>query len=128
MEKWWALRVVNFAARAPGPRWTTDISRARLADLLSVPVEFRSDTNALPAHGQISLQAAIQNLPPAQRDMVVRVKLRDLALVELRLAPPFGELAEGYRAALADFLGEQKPSAPVPVSSHAGDVLKTTGF
>jgi hypothetical protein len=123
VEKWWALGVVNFAARAPGPRWTTDVSLARMEALVSVPVEFRGDSNALPTHAEISLQAALKNLTPEQRDMVVRTKVRDLALVELRLAPPFGELADGYRVALAGFLGEPAPAPPTSVANkHAAPV------
>jgi hypothetical protein len=120
VEKWWALRVVSFAARAPGPRWTSDISSVRLAQLLSVPVEYRNDSNALPVHAEISLQAALKSLPPAQRDTVLRLVLRDLALIELRLAPPFGQLADGYRVALAGFLGELKASAPVSLVNKHG--------
>lgn len=114
VEKWWALRVIGFSARAPGPRWTSDTSSLRLAQLLSVPIEYRNDSNALPVHAEISLQAAMKSLPPAQRDAVLRLAMRDLTLIELRLGPPFGELADGYRVALAGFLGELK--APSPVS------------
>ena len=117
VEKWWALSVVNFAQYSAGPRWTTAVSRERLPGLLSVPVEFRSDSNALPGHAEISLQSALQHLSPAQRDAVLRTKLRDLALDELRLAPPFGALADGYRNALADFLGELKKPAPVSIAN-----------
>jgi len=124
VEKWWSLRVVSFAARSPGPRWTTAVSRDRLAGMLSVPVEFRGDSNALPTHAEISLQAALQNLSPDVRDWQVRIKLRDLALVELRLAPPFGQLAEGYRAALADFLGENKKAAANAGANHHSSVMK----
>lgn len=120
VEKWWALRVVGFAARAPGPRWTTAVSRDRLAELLSVPVEFRGASNALPAHAEISLQAALKSLSPAERDAVLQLKVRDLGLAELRLALPFGGLADGYRLALADFLGElKKPAKTSLVNKHA---------
>ena len=120
VEKWWALRVVSFAARSPGPRWTSDVSSARLAQLLSVPVEYRNDSNALPVHAEISLQAALKSLPSAQRDAVLRLVLRDLALIELRLGPPFGELADGYRLALAGFLEGLKTAVPVSlVKKHA---------
>ena len=120
VEKWWALRVVNFAARAPGPRWNTEVSRRRFEDLMSVPVEYRNGPDALPMHAEISLQAALRSFSGAQRDTVLRIKVRDFALTELRLAPPFGELADGYRTALADFLGEQKRLAPsVPWDRHA---------
>jgi hypothetical protein len=132
VEKWWALRVVNFARHATGPRWTIDVSLARLQELLSVPVEFRYQTNALPNYAEISLQSALQNLSANQLNPIVRTKVRDLALVELRLAPPFGSLADGYRAVLADFLGDvprgRRPSVAnkhgIPVPAHAS--LATT--
>jgi hypothetical protein len=120
VEKWWALRVVNFVARAPGPRWTTDVSLARLEQLLSVPVEFRGDSNTLPSHTEVSLQAILKNLDPAQRDSILRNKVRDLALVELRLAPPFGNLADGYRMALAGYLGEFNKTVKTSVANKHG--------
>ena len=120
VEKWWALRIVDFVQRAPGPRWTTDISIVRLQGLLSVPVEFRGQSNALPSHAEISLQAALQNLNPAERETVLRNKERDLALVELRLAPPFGELADAYRLTLASFLGDLKPATQISVANKHG--------
>jgi hypothetical protein len=126
VEKWWALRVVNFAARAPGPRWTLDVSLARLDGLLTVPVEFRYDSNALPAHAEISLQDALQNLPADQRTAVLEGKLRDLELVELRLAPPFGGLADAYRLALADFLGGSKPVVRATVTNKHGVPMNRT--
>jgi hypothetical protein len=120
VEKWWALQVVTFARRAPGPRWTTDVSLARLEELMSVPVEFRSDSNALPTHAEISLQDALKNLTPGQLDTVLRLKLRDIALDELRLAPPFGVLADDYRGVLAGFLGEANVGVRVPVANRHG--------
>jgi hypothetical protein len=111
VEKWWAIRVVAFAAQATGPRWPAETSRSRLTELLAVPVAFRSDSNALPVHADISLQSALQNFAPASRDAVLQTKLRDLQLAEFRLAPPFDALADGYRAALADFFEKNKSSA-----------------
>jgi len=110
VEKWWALRVVAFAKRDPGPHWTPEASRVRLAGLLSVPVEFRHDSNSLPEHAEISLQAAIRSLDPAQHEPVLRNRLRDLELAQLRLSLEFAAVADGYRQALADYLGDQKKS------------------
>jgi len=91
-----------------------------LEELLQVPVETRTGPDALPAHAEITLAAALKNLPPAQRDESLRIKARDLALIELQLAPPFGNLADGYRVALADFLGELKEITPASVTNkHA---------
>ena len=54
VEKWWALQVAGYAAHGLGPLWTPAASRARLDELLSVPVEVRADSNSLPAHAEIS--------------------------------------------------------------------------
>ena len=108
VEKWWALRVVAFAARAPGPQWTVPVSRGKLDAILSVPVEVRSASNALPTRAEITLQAAIQSFQPPRQTAILRTKLRDLDLVQLRLTPALAAVADGYRTALADFLGERK--------------------
>jgi hypothetical protein len=126
VEKWWALRTVVFAQSAPGPRWTTDVSVVRLQELLSVPVEFRGGSNALPGHAEISLQNALQNLGPDQRDLVIRTKSRDLALVELRLAAPFGALADAYRQTLADFLGDLRKTQNSVVNKHGAQLTVRT--
>ena len=114
MEKWWALQVVNFVARDPGPAWTPAVSRDKLDEILSVPVEMRTASNALPAHAEISFQAVIRNFDRPQQDEILQLKLRDLELSQLRMATPFAVLADGYRRALADYLdpGKRTPSVP----------------
>jgi hypothetical protein len=106
VEKWWSLRLVSFTAHAPGPRWNLEGSRARFADLLAVPVEFRAATNSLPQHMTVTLQTAIRSFSSADCEAVVRVKLRDFAMAQFLMAAPFDSLAAGYRAVLADYLGE----------------------
>lgn len=108
VEKWWDLRIVRFTERDPGPRWTPAASREHLADLLAVPVEFRNDVNALPEHTVVSLQQVIRNFSPAQLDPILAIKRRDFELAQFRMAQPFAALADGYRAAITDFLGDSK--------------------
>jgi hypothetical protein len=108
LEKWWALQIVNFATRAPGPHWTPAVSREQLDAILSVPVEIRSASNALPERAEISLQAVVQNFAPPPQTMILETRLRDLEIAQFRLAPSLAALAEGYRRALAGFLGERK--------------------
>ena len=105
VEKWWSLRTLNFAARDSGPQWTADVSRNKLDAILAVPVAVRYATNEMPVRAEISLQAAVRNFEPAQRTEILQNKLRDLQLVGFRLAPAFAALADGYRSALAEFLG-----------------------
>jgi len=108
VEKWWALRVVNFAAHNTGTQWTLASSSAQLVELLTVPVEIRSSSNSFPVHAQISLQDAIRRFTPEQRDEELQLKLRDLELAQFRVAPPFAALTSGYCVALADFLGDRR--------------------
>jgi len=103
LEKWWALQLVGFAARDPGPQWTPAVSREKLDEILSVPVEVRSASNALPARAEISLQNAIRSLNSAQQTEILPVKLRDLELVELRMARPLAALTDAYRRVLSDY-------------------------
>jgi hypothetical protein len=107
VEKWWALQTVGFAARDPGPMWTLAASRDQLDEILSVPVEMRTASNALPVHAQISLQAVIRNWDRARQVAMLQTKLRDLELAQLRMAAPLAALTDGYRRALADYLGKR---------------------
>lgn len=107
LEKWWAVQVVDFVARDSGPAWTPAVSREKLDQILSVPVAVRYDSNALPSHAEISMQTVIRNFDPEQQASILELKLRDLEATELRLAVPLASLADGYRTALASYLGER---------------------
>lgn len=105
LEKWWAVQVVSFVAHGGGPAWTPAVSREKLDEILSVPVAVRYDSNALPSHAEVSLQTVIRNFDPPQQAAILGLKLRDLEISELQLAPPLADLADGYRLALAGYLG-----------------------
>lgn len=122
VEKWWALRVVSFAAHDPGPMWTPAASREKLDEILSVPVEFRPMSNNLPAHAEISLQAVIRNFDSERQTEILQTKLRDLGLAQLRVSPQFAALTDAYRSAVADFLGQGGKA-----SSHLNRHSQKTG-
>ena len=113
VEKWWAVQVVSFVARDPGPAWTPAVSRNKLDEILSVPVEMRTASNALPAHAEVSLQAVVRNFDRARQVAILQTKLRALELAQLRMAPPFAVLTDEYRRALADYLEPAKRVSPV---------------
>jgi hypothetical protein len=114
VEKWWALQVISFAERDPGPQWTPAVSREKLDEILSVPVEMRAASNALPAHAEISLQAVIRNFDSERQTAILQTKLRDLELAQLRMAQPLAALTDGYRRVLTTYLGENNPAASAP--------------
>jgi hypothetical protein len=124
VEKWWALQLASLSVRDPGPLWTMTGSRQKLDDLLSVPVEMRAASNSLPVHAEISLQAVIRNLAPAQQADLLEATLRDLGLAQFRMAPPFAALTDGYRRALAGYLGKHPTKAFAPHKSNADKILK----
>jgi hypothetical protein len=108
VEKWWSLRVVAFAARAPGPLWTTAVSRDKLEAALAVPVNLRYSSNALPSYAEISLQSVIQNFETERQVQILQTRLRDLELIQFRLTPSLAGLADAYRKVLSDYLGARK--------------------
>lgn len=108
VEKWWSLRVVAFAARAPGPSWTPAISRAKLDAALVVPVNIRVSPGVLPAYSEMSLQSVIRNFAADQQAEILQTRLRDLELIQLRLVSPLAGIAESYRKVLADYLDARK--------------------
>jgi hypothetical protein len=112
VEKWWALRVVGFVSREPGPTWTAAVSREKLDEILRVPVDFRTASNALPARAEISLQAVIRNWDYARQAPILQTKLRNLELAQLRLALPFAVLTSEYRRVLAAYLSQRNGVAP----------------
>ena len=114
LEKWWALAVVNFAARDPGPGWTLTVTRQKLDDILRVPVALRMTSNSLPARTDISLQAIIRNLEPDRQYTILQTKLRDLDLAQLRVARPYAVLTAEYRRAIGSYLGDRPANAPAP--------------
>jgi hypothetical protein len=119
VEKWWAVQVVSFIARDPGPAWTPAVSRDKLDEILSVPVEMRTASNTLPAHAEISLQAVIRNFDRARQVAILQTKSRALELSQLRMAPPFAVLTDGYRQVLADYLEPAKRARPAqPLGKH----------
>jgi hypothetical protein len=112
VEKWWALQVVGFASRDPGPQWTSADSCRRLDEILTVPVEMRAASSAMPLHSDVSLQTAIRNFDPARRADVLQTKLRDLEIAQFRVAAPLAVLTDGYRRAVAGYLGQGRASVP----------------
>ena len=112
VEKWWALQAVSFAARDAGPAWTSAVSRGKLDEILSVPVEFRATSNSLPVHAAISLQAVIRNFDFARQTAIFQARLRDLELAHWRMPLPFAVLTDAYRRTLADYLGGRTAVTP----------------
>jgi len=131
VEKWWALQVASFVAHSSGSRWTPAVSREKLDEILSVPVEVWTASNTLPVRTVLSLQTVIRNFEPSRRTAILETRLRDLQLAQFRMAAPLAALTEGYRQAVAGYLGENQnipqprwSKHPVPQKTSARGTLK----
>ena len=118
VEKWWQLQVVDFVARDPGPTWTPAVSRIKLDQILTVAVDFRTASNALPVPATVSLQAVIRNLDAARQTAILETRLRDLELAQFRMAWVLAPLTAEYRKAIADYLGEEREVPQPPGNKH----------
>ncbi|HVU07269.1 MAG TPA: hypothetical protein VHG89_01855 [Verrucomicrobiae bacterium] len=127
VEKWWALQIVGFVAHDPGPRWTLAVSRDKLEEILSVPVEMRATSNALPTHAEISLQTVIRNFNSDEQRNIFQIKLRDLSLAQLRMAPQLAALTDSYRRSLAAYLGEHGGLAASTTRTGRTPVVRKAG-
>jgi len=119
VEKWWALQVVSFVAQGPGLRWTPAVSREKLDEIVSVPVEVWTASNSLPVRTEVSLQAVIRNYEMPRQTAILETKLRDLELAQLRMAAPLAALTDGYRHALAGYLGQDQDRRPPLWTKHS---------
>ncbi len=105
VEKWWALKTVLFTSESPGAQWTARASQEKLAEILTVAVQYRSASNNLPTYAEVSLQSVIRNFSPDRQRQLLQTKLRDLEMAQFRMAPPLAVLTAEYRNALAGYLG-----------------------
>lgn len=124
VEKWWSLRVVDFAAHDPGPQWTPAVGRERLDAALAVPVNVRYAADTLPAYSEISLQAVLRNFPPERQVEILSRQLNDLRLTQLRLAPPLNGLAAGYIKIVSDYLNARKTIFPFRWTGPAATIRR----
>jgi len=119
VEKWWAVQTVSFLSRDAGPTWSPPVSREKLDEILSVAVEMRMASNALPVYAEISFQAVLRNYDRSRQAAILQPRVRDLELAQFRMAPAYAVLADGYRTALTDYLNpDQRPRAVRYLGKH----------
>ncbi len=107
VEKWWALQVVQFTGRELGQTWPREQSLAKLEEALRVSVRVYDRANSLPGRSAVSLQDAAANLQLADQIKMLTEKLRQLALLEQRVAPELVYLAAAYQSVVYDYLQHQ---------------------
>ncbi|HEY1661392.1 MAG TPA: hypothetical protein VGI03_03145 [Verrucomicrobiae bacterium] len=130
LEKWWALQTVDFVSRDTDLQWSPRISREKLDEILAVPIDYRTGSNNLPLHAEISLQRLISNFDSQHQAEILQEKVRELNLAQIEMAPQYAALNGQYRQILSDYLNEN-PRATVshwvkhaPQRTRPGKVLE----
>ena len=104
VAKWWELLVVHFTGRDLGQAWPAEESWRRLGQAIRASVQVRVGTNGLPMSAEVPLQTIIRGGDPKTQTETIEGKLRELALLKLRLAREVAPAADDYSKALEDFL------------------------
>jgi hypothetical protein len=101
-EKWWALQVSHFTSRNPDDSWDLPTSLQKLEVALITPVQVHSEITGLPKAEDLSLPAILRTWEPEPTRELLDTKIRDLALLRLRIAPELVLLLDRYLATLGE--------------------------
>jgi hypothetical protein len=121
VEKWWALQTLRFTSRDLAQAWSPEESRLKLGEVLQVPARVYQAGIEMPEQSEVTLQTVVTTWSVADQRQALETKLRQLELLETRLAPELVSLAQSYRRALLayfqDHLQAQPSRRAVPASS-----------
>jgi hypothetical protein len=107
VEKWWALRLVEFIGRDLAQTWTLQESWGRLDAVVRSPVQVRTGANELPLRAEVTLQNIVRDWEPLRQTPALQGKIRELGVLRVRIAQPLVGLADDYRQALSGFLAKR---------------------
>jgi hypothetical protein len=104
VEKWWALRGVQFTNRDLSQNWSRNESCEKLATAIRTSVTLHQKTNALPVRSEATLQTVVTKWERSPQEQLLRGKLHELDLVVQRASPEVAELATAYHQAIESHL------------------------
>jgi hypothetical protein len=104
VEKWWALRVLNFTGRDLAQIWPLEQSWEKLNAIVHASVQVRLSTNELPLVAEVALQRVIQEWDRERQVPTLRQKVGELKLLRQRVPDELLELVDGYRIAIETYL------------------------
>jgi hypothetical protein len=104
VEKWWALRTLQFTSPDPIRTLPIEESWRRLEQALRQAAEVRGSTNELPVQTETNLEAVVSSWDHNSQVDALQSRVREIDLLRPRLAPALGPVADGYRQALTAYL------------------------
>jgi hypothetical protein len=131
VDKWWTLRLVQFAGRDSLSIWSTGEVNAQLMDVLNTTVQVRRATNELPVATQVPLDRVLQEWDFARQQTVLGQKLVQLDALRLRAPTNFVGVVVGYQRQLSAYVGRRqriaRPAEAPIVKSLVKDTLQKLG-
>lgn len=104
LEKWWALKVVDFTGRDLSQTWPMAESWEKLDEIVHPTAEVRSGPNSLPTRTNVNFQTIIRNWDFGRQTAVLRERAKQLGLLRGRVCQEMVGLVDDYRRALEGYL------------------------
>jgi hypothetical protein len=104
LEKWWALRMVNFIGRDLSRTWPGPESLRKLDEVIRPTVQVRTAVDQLPMRTEVTLQTIIRDWDFLRQSQMLQTKLQQLALLRNQVSPEVVPLVDSYRKVLEVYL------------------------
>ncbi|HWF18375.1 MAG TPA: hypothetical protein VG754_03875 [Verrucomicrobiae bacterium] len=126
LEKWWALRLVEFTGRDLAQTWRADESWQKLDEIVRPAVEVRTDANEMPLHSQVTLQAIIRDWDVPRQRQMLQEKLQQLLILRLHVSQEFVYLVDDYRRTLDGYVKKREKSRIAFGKTLSDDLARET--
>ena len=113
-DKWWTLACVDFKSREANLRWSEAQTLLRLKEILHVPVEIRTATNAVPESRVMMTQELIRETAFQDHRPILMQSVRALFFVEMNSRRDLARLIRDYRDTIADYVRANESGAGSP--------------
>ena len=122
LEKWWALRLVDFTGRDLIQAWNPEVSWQKLNDIVRPIVEVRTRADELPSREEVSLQTIIEKWDMPRQFGFFRERSKRLYLLRSRVSQEMAKLTDDYRRTIDLYIDKRTREGYVR-SARAQEVL-----
>jgi hypothetical protein len=107
LEKWWALRVVDFSGRDVSETLSAEESWQKLQEILRPVVDVRSHVNELPSRKQMTLQTIIEKWDAPRQVSMLKERSKMLFTLRSRVSQEMAKLTDDYRRTIDVYLDKR---------------------
>ncbi len=104
IDKWWALKLVEFTGRDLSQTWPSDVSWWKLDEIVHPIAEVRTEAKNLPVRTEVSLQTIIREWDFARQAGVLHEREQQLQMLRTRVSQELVYLVDDYRRTLEGYL------------------------